>query len=43
MPESLPIDLQNLQKKVQSFIDDVLVNILKETTGNQTENKLRIM
>ena len=24
-------------------VDDVLVNILKETTGNQTENKLRII
>ena len=30
MPELLPIDLQNLQEKIQSFIDDVLINIETE-------------
>ena len=38
MPESLPIDLQNLQKKVQSFIDDVLVNIESNLDPNLNQS-----
>jgi len=34
MPELLPIDLRNLQEKIQSFIDNVLINIETELDSN---------
>lgn len=41
---SLTLALLESCKHVTAIeVDDVLVNILKETTGNQTENKLRII
>ncbi|MBG92504.1 MAG: hypothetical protein CL792_00775 [Chloroflexi bacterium] len=34
MPDSLPLDLQNLQTKMQSFIDDVLTDIEAKIESN---------
>ena len=48
MPELLPTNLQNLQKKMQSFIDDVLVDIesnldpdLSQSIPNSILNEVR--